>query len=201
MAYGNFPSSNAGTASDVPVLAPLIVRAKAIIDEYTGRTFEYNTDAGGSSDGSVRYFDTFHDIGHDGVTLFLDDDIGGSILSVKAGSDTVASSNYTTWPRTDKPIYAIRLKDNSTNSWDIETSDGDWENAIVVTAEWCYSTAAPADITHACTRLTYYLYKQRQTDADLDRPLLTNDGVTIMPTQIPADVKQILNRYRRARVG
>lgn len=191
LAYGNFPSTDS-----VPILSPLIVRAQSIIDSYTGRTFEYTSTDGGSN----RSFDV-NDLSDDGVTLFLDKDIGGSIASITVGSDTVASTGYTTWPRNDKPIYAIRLKDNSSNSWDTMTSDGDWENAIVIKAEWCYSTVAPADITHACVRLAYYLYKQRETDADLDRPLLTNDGVTIMPAKLPADVTQILNRYRRPRYG
>lgn len=184
--YGGFPSTDNAPA----VLTPLITRAQAIIDSYCGRTFEET-----SSDGTARYYD-FNDVAQDGVTLMLEKDLC-AITSVAVGSDTVASSNYTTLPRTDKPYYAIRLKDNSTNSWDVETSDGDWENAIVVTGKWAYSSSCPADIAHACVRLTYYLYKQRETDADMDRPLLTNDGVTIMPTRLPADIMQVLNRYKR----
>ena len=199
LAYGNFPASDSVTTDSPPVqavLAPLISGAQAIIEEYTGRVFEYT-----STDGAARSYD-ITDVLDDGMTLmFMDNEIGGAITSIVVGSDTVASSNYTTLPRNDKPIYGIRLKDASTNTWDTYTSDGDWENAIVVTAEWCYSTAAPAEIKHAATRLTYYMYKQRESDADLDRPLLTGDGVTVMPTKLPEDVRSILNRYRRVRVG
>jgi len=189
--YGNFPATDSAPA----ILTALCTRAQAIIDGYCGRTFEET-----SSDGTARYFSFDEDVDDDGVTLWLDRDLY-SITSILVGTDTVASTNYTTIPRTDKPFYGIRLKDNSTNSWDVYTSDGDWENAITVTGKWAYSTSAPADIVHAAVRLAYYLYKQRETDADLDRPLLTNDGVTIMPTRLPADVMQMLNRYKRMPVA
>lgn len=188
--YGGFPSTTVG--SDITKISSLIPRAQAWIDTYTGRTFEET-----SSDGTARYFDV-NDVLADGVTLFLDKDLC-SITSIAVGSDTVASSNYTTQPRGDKPYWAVRLKDNSTNSWDLETSDGDWENAIVVTGKWAYSSSAPADIQHACIRLTWFMYKQRESSADIDRPLLTGDGMTIMPSRLPADVEAILSRYRKVR--
>lgn len=190
--YGGFPSTT--VASDITKITSLIPRAQAWIDAFTGTTFEYTATDGGTT----RYFDTFHDVADDGVTLVLDKDLA-AIASISVGSDTVASSNYTTLPRSDKPYYAIRLKDNSTNSWDIETSDGDWENAIAIKGEWVYSTAAPADVQHACIRLTWFMYKQRESSADIDRPLLTGDGMTIMPSKLPADVQAILSRYKKKR--
>jgi hypothetical protein len=192
LGYQGFPSTT--VATDIVAVAAIIPRAQAVIDAYTGRTFEET-----SSDGTARKFD-ISDVLADGVTLLLDKDLC-SITSVTAGSDTVASTNYTTQPRNETPYWAIRLKDNSTNSWDLETSDGDWENAIVVTGKWAYSSSAPADIQHACIRLVAWMYKQRETEADLDRPLLTGDGITILPSRLPADVVEILNRYRRAKVA
>lgn len=189
--YGNFATTDASPA----ILAALIPRAQAIIDEYTGRTFEYTNSTDG---GTTRYFSPDEDVA--GLTLLLDEDLA-SITSIKSGTITVAATQYVTEPRTDKPIYAIKLRDNSSDTWDNLSSDGHYEDSIQVKGEWVYSTTAPADIKHACIRLTYYLYKQRETDADLDRPLLTADGVTIMPTRLPADVTSILNRYRRVRVA
>jgi hypothetical protein len=191
--YGGFTASDRVTTDTVSLfLTGLCSRAQEIVDGYCGRSFEYTATDGGTT----RYFSYDEDVDASGVRLMLDKDLA-AITSITVGSDTVTSSNYTTYPRSDKPYYAIRLKDNSTNSWDTYTSDGDWENAIQIKGEWVYSTAAPQDIKQATIRLALYMYKQRQTDADLDRPLLTNDGVTIMPTRLPADVMQILNRYKR----
>jgi len=49
----------------------------------------------------------------------------------------------------------------------------------------------------ATTRLAAFLYRQKDSNADLDRPLLTGDGVTIMPSSLPHDVRQILDPYRK----
>lgn len=191
--YGGFVASDRVTTDAVTVfLGTCCSRAQAIVEGYTGRAFEYTATDGGTT----RYFSFDEDVLDDGVTLLVDKDLA-AISTITVGSDSVSSSNYTTLPRSDKPYYAIRLKDQSTNSWDTYTSDGDWENAIAIKGEWVYSTTAPADIVQATLRLASYLYKQRHTEADLDRPLLTNDGATIMPTKLPADVMQILNRYKR----
>ncbi|MGB3988074.1 MAG: hypothetical protein WBK67_00020, partial [Minisyncoccales bacterium] len=60
-----------------------------------------------------------------------------------------------------------------------------------------YSATAPLDIQHACVRLTAFLYRQKDNSADIDRPMITGDGVTIMPTNLPADVTRLLDRYKR----
>jgi len=193
-AYGNFPSTT--ISSDIVVIGSLITRAEAIIDQYTGRTFECT-----SAETSTHYFDIY-DVLDDGVTLFFEDDFMGvstDASAITAGTDAITSTAFTYLPHNGTPYFGIRLKDNSASTWDDETSDGDWENAIQIKGYWCYSKTAPADIQHACIRLVYYLYKQRETNADLDRPLLTGDGVTIMPTKLPADVTSILNRYKRVR--
>src|SRR5690606_24194618 len=94
----------------------------------------------------------------------------------------VASGNYRLFPRNDSPKWLIRLDESQ--SWSV--SDGDSE--ISVAGTWGYSATAPADIQHACVRLAAFLYRQKDNSADLDRPLITGDGVTIMPTNLPADV-------------
>jgi len=190
-AYGNFASTDS-----VAILTPLIARATSIIDEYTGRVFVETTDL------VTRYYTGVDSA--DGDMLILDDDlleIATDTAGLTIGSDSLTTTNYVLVPRADKPKWGIRLFSNCPYDWGNQTSDGEIIENISIKGKWAYSSSAPNDIVHACVRLTYYLYKQRESDVDLDRPLLTGEGVTIMPTRLPADVTSILNRYKRIRVA
>jgi len=179
-AYGDWASTDA-------LLGDVITRAQQIIDMYTGRTFECTSD-----DEAVRYFDSIEDV--EGYTLWLDKDLN-TVGSITVNGDVIPSSDYVTMPRNEKPYYALKLR--STSSYDWSDYDDDPMDNIVVTAQWAYSSDAPADIQQACLRLAKYLYDQRSASVEIDRPLLTDDGVTIMPMKLPGDVVDILNHYRR----
>jgi hypothetical protein len=73
----------------------------------------------------------------------------------------------------------------------------DSDSEVSIAGTWGFSTTPPYDIKHACTRLAAFLYRQKDTSADIDRPMITGDGVTIMPSSIPQDVKSILDNYKR----
>lgn len=163
----------------------LIPRAQKIIERVNHRVYE-------AAAASVRRFDAVRDVRSD--TLFLDEDLC-EITSVTNGDGvTVSASEYVTEPRNVTPYSAIKLKASSGKAW---TYVDDPENAIQVNGKWAYSTSAPADIVQACIRLTVWLYRQKDSSADIDRPLLTNDGVTIMPMSLPKDVQQLLAPYKR----
>lgn len=175
--------------TDDTLLTNLIARAQAMIDSYCKRTFEASAD-------STHYLDAEADVS--GATLWLRADFC-SITSVTNGDGTTISSNdYVKEPRNSAPYYALTLKSSTGNAWTYSTSP---ENAIVVVGKRAYATSAPADIAAACIRLTAWLYRQKDSSADVDRPLLTNDGVTIMPMAIPKDVQQMLLPYRKVGMG
>ena len=55
----------------------------------------------------------------------------------------------------------------------------------------------PTDIVMACRRFSSWLYRQKDTQmGDIDRPVMTGDGVMIMPTTLPNDVTRLLAPYR-----
>ena len=172
--------SIASTADD-PLLTDLLARAEGIIDAYTGRHFEAET--------ATKYF-TIDDI--DGQNLYL---WGYDLLSVTKLTNgdgvEIASGSYKLFPRNDNPKWIIRL--NEDQAWNFTNGDSE----ISVAGTWGYSATAPADITHACIRLAAFLYRQKDTSADIDRPMVTGDGVTIMPSGLPADVQKLLDRYKR----
>ncbi len=181
-----------GTSEDA-LIDDLIVAAKGYIDDYTGRTFD------GTST-SARAFTVGEDT--DGRTLFFDEDVAFISAIVNkadsdAGTEAITSAHYVTIPRNKTPWYAIKLKASANKEWDFED---DPEGGITVTASWRYGTSAPAAIQDKARRLVVFLYRQKDTSADLDRPLLTGDGVTILPSMVPNDVHKVLEFYRKRHV-
>ena len=168
-----------------------IARAQAYIDQYEGFTFEASAD-------STRYFDaaSIRRGGNvEGLRLYFKDWICATPTTVTNGDTTViASTYYVKEPRNAAPYYAITLLGSSGYTWEGKSS-GDTENAITVVGKFAYSTTAPADIVHATLRLSLWYYRQRDSSTDLDRPMLA-EGVTILPSQIPADVTAILDAYK-----
>ena len=171
------------------LLALLIERAVATIDERIGFSFEAaadsdrNLDAADYPSGAVF-----------GRTLYFGTWCAAITTVTNGDAVEITSDYYVTQPRNDGPYYAIKLLSSSGYTWEDDTN-GDTEDAITITGRWAYSTTAPADIEHATLRLALWYYRQRDSSTDLDRPLLA-EGVTIMPSQIPADVTEILDRYR-----
>lgn len=175
--------------ADDALILLLISRAQAEIDTYTGRTFDHSTV------GVQRNFTVGEDTYKRVLTLDADLSKIDEIVTDAdgAGATTVGSSEYVTEPRNIKPYHTIRLLSSSTKSW---TYTSNAENGITVTGKWSYSTVAPDDIVHACIRLTAYLYRQRDAQV-FDVTAIPDAGVITVPQGIPADVKILLNPYRR----
>ena len=174
----------ATTSNDDTLLTALIARAQAIVDAHCRRTFE-------ASANTERTFDAVRDV--KALLLYLDADLCEINSITNGDAVTVTSGQYTTEPRNQTPYHAIRLLSSASVSWTYTT---DPEDAITITGKWAYSTAAPDDIVHATLRLAAYLYRQRDNAADLDRAVIAGNA-TILPAQLPSDIKTILAPYRR----
>jgi len=173
------------------LLGVLIPIAQQMVDTYTERTFEYTNTSDASE---ARVFDAIEDVS--GRTLNLDMDLH-SIRSVTVDGVAFSSDSYVTEPRTSTPYFGITVLGSSSDSWDYGT---DAENAISVDGHWAYSLTAPADIQVATILLVEYLMKLRNSDIALTAPIIA-DGITIMPSQMPAVIRTILNQYRRVFIG
>ena len=171
----------ASTVVDDNLLGDLITRAEGLIDAYTGRTFTAVT--------ATKYFGKNCTDGRE-LNLYGYDLLTVTKLTNGDGVE-ITSANYRLFPRNDNPKWIIKLDEDY--SWEFDDSDSE----ISVAGTWGYSATAPADIQHACIRLTAFLYRQKDTSADIDRPMITGDGVTIMPSALPADVTRVLDRYKR----
>ena len=173
-------------ATDDAMLLTLLAAAQHTIDSYCARTFEATAD-------TVRTFDSQRDV--DGYTLTVDSDLCAITSIVNGDGTTISNSHYVTEPRNETPYYAIRLKASAGKVW-TSTVAGDSENAITVTGKWAYSTSAPSDIAHVCKRLASYIYRQKDNAGDLDRAVIAGNS-TILPAQIPSDIRLMLTPYKR----
>jgi len=173
-------------ATDDAMLLTLLAAAQRTIDSYCARTFEATAD-------TVRTFDSQCDV--DGYTLTVDSDLCAITSIVNGDGTTISNSHYVTEPRNETPYYAIRLKASAGKVW-TSTVSGDSENAITVTGKWAYSTSAPSDIAHVCKRLAAYIYRQKDNAGDLDRAVIAGNS-TILPAQIPSDIRLMLTPYKR----
>jgi hypothetical protein len=185
MAYANLSNLKdylgITTEGDDNLLSDLLTRAAGVIDAYTGRHFEAET--------ATKYFNSDDTYGRE-LNLYGYDLLTVTKLTNGDGVE-IASANYRLLPRNDDPKWIIKLDEDY--SWEFDDSDSE----ISVAGTWGYSATAPADITHACVRLAAFIYRQKDTSADIDRPLVTGDGVTIMPSGLPSDVQKLLDRYKR----
>jgi hypothetical protein len=176
-------------ADDDQLLEDLIEEAQKAIETYCNRIFEASAD-------STRYLDAIDDV--DDLILYFDYDIA-SITTVKNNADngsggvTITSSQYITMPRNTTPYYAIKLLSSTDLYWDY-TDDS--EAGIEITGKWAYSESAPDDIKRACIRWASYLYRQKDAQV-YDVTAIPDAGVITIPAGIPADVKRLLNPYRR----
>ncbi len=172
-------------SGDDDLLTTLIAAAQAAIDTHCHRTFEASID-------TTRTFDAIRNV-YDSC-LVLDEDLAAITTVTNGNSVVVAANEYTTEPRNSTPYHELKLLASSNKTWTYTT---DPEDAISITGRWAYSTMPPADVVQACKRLTAYMYRQKDNSSDIDRPLMTSEGIAILPSQFPKDVKMMLQSYVR----
>lgn len=181
------------SSTDDALLTSLIERAQASIDRYTHRTFEAASD-------TTKRFDAEYDVSESYTRLDWTPyglDLCQITSVVNGDGTTISASSYVTEPRNETPYFALKLKVSSGLYFMYDNLD-DHENAIQITGRWAYSITAPADIVHACVRLTSYYYRQKDSNT-YDVTAIPGAGVIEVPQGVPRDVERILAPYRRFR--
>lgn len=161
------------SSTDDTLLTALLTRASAAIDAYCERWFSVREE--------TRYYDNTN---ADGAILYLDTDLL-TVDEIISDSVEVEAQNCLLLPRNYARHYAILRKGGSA-----------WGESIEVTGTWGFSATPPADIVHACIRLAAYYYRQRDAQV-FDVTAMPEQGVITVPRGIPADVRVILDRYKR----
>ncbi len=180
-------------SGDDALIDSFITEAVAFVEAYVGVGFD------GTST-STRKFDAISDV--KGRELSFDKP-AVSLTTVTNNADAssptvIGTSAYVTMPRNETPYWGIKLLASGNNEWQFTD---DPEEGITVLGNFRWSVTPPSDVAWAVKRLAVFLYRQKDTSSDLDRPLITGDGVTIMPSRFPKDVIEILNHYRSRYVG
>jgi len=178
------------TNADDTLIDTLITRGQTFIESYTHRKFEASSD-------TTMYFDSYRDIR--GRTLFFGEglELAQNPTTVTNGDSAVlvVNTNFTMAPVNSFPSYAMEILASSSLWWTTK-SNGDSARAISVLGRWAYSTVAPSDVVAALIRLVSFFYRQRESNADIDRPVMVQDGMVLMPGRIPSDIAAMLEPYR-----
>ena len=179
-AYIDTASTNAG---DDAVIEDMVEMASRLIDRLTLRTFYARTE--------THYFSY-----SGGRGLEMDDDLLTVTTLTNGDDDEISSDDYNLLPFNRSPKHEIRLKQSSTEGWEIDT-DGNTEGVISVEGTWGYSATAPADIKHACISIVISAYHRRFGQGVEGVAQITAVGVVITPQDIPKDAWVIINPYRK----
>jgi len=172
------------STADDALLTDLLVRATAAIEQMTRKTFSAPAATSRTFGRELMMWD--------GVLkrdyLLLPSGVYIAQLVGAADGDSIAIplTEIDTHPP-DAPYTVLARRDKR------------WCSAsqhATITARWGYSITPPADIVHATIRLAAWLYRQRGTANDPDRPTVADGGLVLLPSALPDDVRLILERYR-----
>lgn len=198
---GGFTDADASVDTE---LTDLIARVQVAIDRFCLRRFEAGAD-------TTQYYHALDDVGigsrqvkeartwdeaDDLRTLYLDDDLCQITTITNGDGVVVGPTQYVTLPRNRTPWYAIRLKLNSNIVW---TWDDTPEDAISILGRHAFSVTVPEDVKLYAIRLTAYIFKLAENyDPAMDRAQRSPDGVLLLPSMWPSDVRAGLVALRRS---
>jgi len=172
------------STADDALLTDLLVRATAIIEQMTRKTFSAPAATSRTFGREVMLWDGV--LKRDYLLLQSGVYIAQLISATDGDSATIPLTEIATHPP-DAPYTVLARRDRR------------WCGAsqqATITARWGYSITPPADIVHATIRLAAWLYRQRGTANDPDRPTVADGGLVLLPSALPDDVRLILERYR-----
>jgi len=182
-AYAKISSS-----SDDELLGTLIPASEVFVRTHTRRKLTPQT--------QTRYYrQTQARI--QGQLLLLDEDLLQLTGLVNGNGATLQTSDVFLEPLNEGPPYSMLRMKYSTSVWSFNV-----DGTVAVTGKWGYTddpafTEVHSELKQGIIRLTAWLYRQKDTSAAEDRPIVSPDGVTIMPSAIPADVMQWIDPHRR----
>jgi len=177
--------ANIGTtdANDDLVIDELVEGTSRLIDDLTGRTFY------------ARSLTNYYDVPV-GRQIDLTDDLLTITKLTNGDGDEILLAEYNLIPKNHAPYHAIRLKEASTEVWELD-DEGNSEMVISVQGTWGYSATAPDDIKTACYQLAQQAYKERFGENTGGVSTITAWGVVVTPQDIPGSAWQVLKRYRK----
>lgn len=178
-----------GSAFDV-VLQDSIDWAAGEVDRITGRHFEAATE--------LHYFGADSLDPRDGQLLIVDGDLlsVGTLVNGDDDATVIGSADYWLWPRNQSPHWAIKLKANATEAWELDT-----DQLIQVNGTWGYIAAVDDNtptgklIKGVTLRLAAWRYKSR--DLTDTTTIYSEAQVQARSPAYPQEVEKELESLRR----
>lgn len=175
---------NITSTSDDPLFEMFIETASRDIETHCGRRFY--------SDDEIRKYNPLKDAENN--LLYLDYDLQSVEEITNGDGEVIPAEDYVLLPTNFSPKWGIMLKTSASTTWTYET---DPEESIQVEGAWGYvdGSVPPAQIKHACIRLAFWYYKQK--DAPFEVTGLPDGDQVIVPVAMPKDVERILEPFKR----
>lgn len=177
-AYLGIPTA---TTADDALLTSFLAQVTNFVDTTCGYKLE--------STAGTRYYN-LEVIGN--LSLYLDYPLLSITTLTNGNAVVIPSTEYRLFPLNYSTKWEIRLKVESTYTWDFTNSD----SLITVEGNWGLYSTVPDEITHVANRMIGYLYRQKDNANDLDRTVALQSGL-LLPSQIPSDVTSIILKYKR----
>ena len=178
--YGGITTTNKD--AEIDALIPAMSR---LIDRICNRQFYPETD--------TWYYDAEADVR--GRLLMLHTDFTQITEVVNGDSNTIAASNYQTYPTNLNPFWGVKLNTTASLNWTwVNAPDG----AIAITGRigFCTNgTDTPEPIKHVARRLTFWALQQEERP--FQAAALPEIGIAELPSSLPSDVQTILSMYTR----
>jgi len=172
------------STADDALLTDLLVRATATIEQMTRKTFAAPAATSRQFGRGLMLWDAR--LQRDYLLLPSGVYIALLVSAADGDGDAIPLTEIDTHPP-DAP-YTVLARRNA--RWCSASQQA------TITARWGYSINPPADIVHATIRLAAWMYRQRGTANDPDRPTVADGGLVLLPSALPDDVRAILERYR-----
>lgn len=172
------------STADDALLTDMLERARQVIDTMTRTTFAVPADTTRRFGVAQTWWDAETQRGH----LLLPP------YTFLAAYTTILSEDGQPIPLTEvvpypmDPPYTTLVRLG--RRW-IRSSSGE----VQVTGRWGWSVTPPSDIVHATIRLAGWMYRQRSTGNDGDRPVVAEHGLVVLPSSLPRDIRDILSLY------
>lgn len=157
------------------ILNGLITTAQTIIENYTGRVFECSEE----TDQAFNRYKGLESNRFSGRKVYFYTDLAEEASSV------TDSPSLIYLPEDGPPFYGAYIYEGS---WAYPT--------VTFTGYWAYSKEVPYDIEQACIRLVKWLFDLKETSRGVDI-IVTPEGQVLLPEGIPADIKMVLDPYRK----
>lgn len=157
------------------LLEALIGSATAVIENYTQRKFEIDSET--TQDFSKLNMPT--ESRFSGATLYFYEELAEEASAI-----------------TDSPTV-LYLPEDGPPYYGMYKTDGSWAYpTVTVTGYWGYSKTPPADIEIACLRLSKWLYDLKDTSSGTSA-VITPEGQVLLPQGLPSDVLALLKPYKK----